>query len=221
MRAVMAEDSVLLRAGLERLLADADIETVGAVDDAEGLLREVERLQAAGNVCIVDVRMPPTYTDEGVRAALGSAAGIRTAHPGAVAVRRGALRRRPDRWPYPRPRLPVEGPRGGRRGVPRRGPPGRRRGTALDPEVVAQLLVRSRQRDPLASLTPREREVLGLMAEGRSNAAISRQLVISAGAVEKHVSSVFVKLGLEPGPEDHRRVLAVLRYLGAASGSST
>jgi DNA-binding NarL/FixJ family response regulator len=215
---VIAEDSVLLRAGLERLLADAGIATVDAVGDAEALLRSVETHQP--DVCIVDVRMPPTFSDEGVRAAL-------------------VLRRQ---WPdvgvlvlsqYVEERYAADLITTDTRGLGyllkdrvadvdeftdavRRVADG---GTALDPEVVAQLLVRSRRSDPLATLTPRETQVLRLMAEGRSNGAIAASLVVSDGAVEKHVSSIFGKLGLAPAADGdarasgHRRVLAVLRYL--------
>lgn len=218
MRAVIAEDSVLLRAGLERLLSDAGIETVDAVGDAEALLRSVEMHRP--DVCIVDVRMPPTFSDEGVRAAL-------------------VLRRQ---WPdvgvlvlsqYVEERYAADLITTDTRGLGyllkdrvadvdeftdavRRVADG---GTALDPEVVAQLLVRSRRSHPLATLTPRETQVLRLMAEGRSNTAIAQTLVVSDGAVEKHVSSIFGKLGLAPGVDGdarttgHRRVLAVLRYL--------
>lgn len=218
MRAVIAEDSVLLRAGLERLLSDVGIETVDAVGDAEALLRSVEMHRP--DVCIVDVRMPPTFSDEGVRAAL-------------------VLRRQ---WPdvgvlvlsqYVEERYAADLITTDTRGLGyllkdrvadvdeftdavRRVADG---GTALDPEVVAQLLVRSRRSHPLATLTPRETQVLRLMAEGRSNTAIAQTLVVSDGAVEKHVSSIFGKLGLAPGVDGdarttgHRRVLAVLRYL--------
>jgi DNA-binding NarL/FixJ family response regulator len=210
-RVVIAEDSVLLREGLTRLLGEAGFEVVEAVDDAEQLLRAVERHHP--DVVVADVRMPPTHTDEGVRASL-------------------VIRRR---WPevavlvlsqYVEERYATELLAGETRGVGyllkdrvadveeftealrRVG----RGGTALDPEVVSQLLARGR-RKPLDALTPREQEVLRLMAEGRSNGAIAGQLVVTEGAVEKHVSSIFQKLGLTPTEGDHRRVLAVLSYL--------
>ena len=212
MRVVIAEDSVLLREGLTRLLAEAGMDVVAAVADAEQLLRAVGAEQP--DVVLADVRMPPTHRDEGVRAAL-------------------VIRRR---WPatavlllsqYVEERYATELLAGDTRGVGyllkdrvadveefvealRRVGAG---GTALDPEVVAQLLARSRRRDPLARLTQRERQVLQLMAEGRSNGAIAGQLVVTEGAVEKHVSSIFTKLDLTPAETDHRRVLAVLRYL--------
>jgi DNA-binding NarL/FixJ family response regulator len=166
------------------------------------------------DLCIVDVRMPPTHTDEGIRAALA----IRRSRP-AVGIL--VLSQ------YVEERYAVELLTGDTRGVgyllkdrvadvrdflaavARVGAGG----TALDPEVVAQLLARSRRQDPLATLTAREREVLGLMAEGRSNTAVAEAMVVSDGAVEKHVSSIFSKLGLPPDSGDHRRVLAVLRYL--------
>jgi DNA-binding NarL/FixJ family response regulator len=214
MRIVIAEDAVLLRAGLTHLLLDAGDDVVAAVGDGEALLGAVERNRP--ELAIVDVRMPPTYTDEGLRAALA----IRT------------------RWPevgilvlsqYVEERYATELLAGDTAGVgyllkdrvadvadfleaTRRVGAG---GTALDPEVVAQLLARSRQRDPLERLSRREREVLGLMAEGRSNTAIAQTLVISDGAVEKHVTNIFTKLDLPPTEHDHRRVLAVLRWLEA------
>lgn len=211
MRVVIAEDSVLLRAGLTRLLDEAGFEVVDAVDDAEQLLRAVEKHQP--DVVVADVRMPPTHTDEGVRASL-------------------VIR---QRWPrisilvlsqYVEERYATDLLAGDTRGVGyllkdrvadveeftealRRVGNG---GTALDPEVVSQLLARGR-RSPLDALTPREQEVLRLMAEGRSNGAIAGALVVTEGAVEKHVSSIFTKLGLTPTEGDHRRVLAVLSYL--------
>ena len=218
MKVILAEDSVLLRAGLERLLADADIEVVAALQDAEEVLRVVDRHVAGDglDLLIMDVRMPPTHTDEGLRAALAA----RARHPRLPVL---VLSQ------YVEERYATDLISGDSRGVGyllkdrvadveefvealRRVAAG---GTVLDPEVVAQLLARTRRRDPLAALTPREREVLGLMAEGRSNTAIAGILVISAGAVEKHVTNVFQKLGLEQDAGDHRRVLAVLHYLGS------
>ncbi len=212
MRIVIAEDSVLLRAGLTGLLTDAGEEVVGAGDDADDLLTVVERHQP--DLAVVDVRMPPTFTDDGLRAALQ----IRARWPavGILVLSQyveetyaselladdttglGYLLK--DRIAEVGEFLAAVRRVGGG-------------GTALDPEVVAQLLARSRRRDPLDRLSPREREVLGLMAEGRSNAAIARELVVSDGAVEKHVSNIFTKLDLPPTEHDHRRVLAVLRWL--------
>ena len=211
MRVVIAEDSVLLRAGLTRLLAEAGFEVVEAVEDAEQLLRAVERHQP--DVVVADVRMPPTHTDEGLRASLV----IRQRWPGVAVL---VLSQ------YVEERYASELLAGRTRGVGyllkdrvadveeftealRRVGAG---GTALDPEVVSQLLARGRTR-PLDALTPREQEVLRLMAEGRSNGAIAGQLVVTEGAVEKHVSSIFTKLGLTPTEGDHRRVLAVLSFL--------
>ena len=212
MRLVIAEDAVLLRAGLTRLLDDAGEEVVAAVGDAAALLDAVER--QAPDLAIVDVRMPPTFTDEGIRAAVQ----IRTQHPGtAVLVLSQYVEQE-----YASELLAGNTEKVGYLlkdrvadvhefvDAVRRVADG---GTALDPEVVAQLLARSRRRDPLDRLTDREREVLGLMAEGRSNRAIGDELVVSDGAVEKHVSNIFSKLDLPPAPGDHRRVLAVLRYL--------
>ena len=213
MRIVIAEDAVLLRAGLTRLLDDAGEEVVAAVGDPVALFDVLARQQP--DLAILDVRMPPTFTDEGIRAAVR----IRAEHPAggrarAQPVRREGVRHRAAGRQHRVGRLPAEGP-GGRRGrVHRGGASGRRSGgTALDPEVVAQLLARSRRRDPLETLTDREREVLSLMAEGRSNGAIAAELVVSDGAVEKHVRNIFTKLDLPPDASDHRRVLAVLRYL--------
>jgi DNA-binding NarL/FixJ family response regulator len=211
MRIVIAEDSVLLREGLARLLDDAGHEIAATVENAEGLLRAVAT-EPHPDVAVVDVRMPPTFTDEGLRAAL--------------VVR--------DRWPkvgvlvlsqWVEERYATELISGRPHGVGyllkdriadmtefldalERVAQG---GSALDPEVVAQLLARSRH--PLVGLTPREREVLALMAEGRSNSAIADTLVVGGGAVEKHINNIFTKLGLAPADRDHRRVLAVLRYL--------
>jgi DNA-binding NarL/FixJ family response regulator len=212
MRVVLAEDSVLLRAGLTKLLTDGGFEVVAAVPDADRLLAAVDEL--APDIVVVDVRMPPTHTDEGIRAALV----IRRQHPKiAVCVLSQYVEER-----YATDLLSVD-----TSGVGyllkdrvaqvsdfldalRRVAAG---GTALDPEVVAQLLVRRRD-DPMARLTPREQDVLRLMAEGRSNNGITEALKVSHSAVEKYVSNIFTKLDLPPTDTDHRRVLAVLKYLG-------
>jgi len=210
-RVVIAEDSVLLRAGLAKLLAAAGIEVAAAVGDAEELLAVVPKHQP--DVVIADVRMPPTHTDEGIRAALV----IRRQWPGvAVLVLSQYVEER-----YAADLLAANTSSVGYLLKDRVADVGDfvaalRRvadgGTALDPEVVAQLLVRRRS-DPLDRLTPREQEVLRLMAEGRSNAAIAQTLVITDSAVAKHINSIFAKLDLHPGEGDHRRVLAVLRFL--------
>jgi DNA-binding NarL/FixJ family response regulator len=213
MRVAIAEDSVLLRKGLILLLEEAGHEVAAAAGDAEAFLRAVRETRP--DACVVDVRMPPTFTDEGLRAAL--------------LVR--------DQWPdigvlvlsqWVEERYATELIAGRPHGVGYllkdrvadvdefldaldRVATG---GSALDPEGVAQLLARSRH--PLGDLTPREREVLALMAEGRSNAAIAATLVVGAGAIEKHINNIFTKLGLAPAERDHRRVLAVLRYLGTS-----
>lgn len=208
---MIAEDSVLLRAGIQRLLADEGIETVAAVEDGESLLDVLAEHKP--DLAIVDVRMPPTFTDEGLRAALR------------------ARERTPDLpvlvlSQYVEERYAVELISAGAGGVGyllkervadvaefvdavhrvARG------GTCIDQEVISQLMARGR-RNPIDSLTPREREVLGLMAQGLSNAAIAKSLTVSDGAVEKHVGNIFAKLGLEPSQEEHRRVRAVLAYL--------
>jgi DNA-binding NarL/FixJ family response regulator len=212
MRIVIAEDSVLLRQGLVRLLADFDLEVVAAVDDADELLRVVD-LQRP-DLCIVDIRMPPTHTDEGVRAALV----IRAQHPEVAVLMLSQ---------YVEERYATDLIASNTSGfgyllkdrvadvaefvdAVRRVAAG---GTALDPEVVSQLLVRSRRAEPLARLTPRETDVMRLMAEGKSNAGIAAELVVSEGAVEKHVTSIFSKLGLPAAEQENRRVLAVLRWL--------
>ncbi|MGW5305287.1 response regulator transcription factor [Streptomyces griseoluteus] len=219
MRVVIAEDSVLLREGLTRLLTDLGHEVVAGVADAEALLATITELAGRDelpDVVVADVRMPPTHTDEGVRAAVE----LRGRYPdlGVLVLSQ-----------YVEERYATELLAGSSRGVGyllkdrvadvrefvaavERVAQG---GTALDPEVVGQLLGRSRKQDVLAALTPREREVLGLMAEGRTNSAVARQLVVSDGAVEKHVSNIFMKLGLTPSDGDHRRVLAVLTYLNS------
>jgi DNA-binding NarL/FixJ family response regulator len=210
-RVVIAEDSVLLRAGLTKLLAAAGIEVLAAVGDAEELLAATAEHQP--DVVIADVRMPPGYTDEGIRAALV----IRSQWPGvAVLVLSQYVEER-----YAADLLSANTSSIGYLLKDRVADVGEflsalRRvaggGTALDPEVVAQLLLRRRS-DPLDRLTPRELEVLRWMAEGRSNAAIGQQLVITDSAVAKHINNIFAKLDLHPGDGDHRRVLAVLRFL--------
>ena len=212
MRVVLAEDSVLLREGIARILEEAGIEVVGQAGDAEDLLRKVRAHKP--DVAITDIRMPPSHTDEGLRAAheirgelpevavlvlsqyveegyaldllADNAAGLGYLlkdRVGDVDAFLDAVKRVADG------------------------------GLALDPEVVSQLLGRKRRDDPLDDLTAREREVLGLMAEGRSNNAIAEALVVTERAVEKHVTNIFSKLNLVNTPEDHRRVLAVLAYL--------
>jgi DNA-binding NarL/FixJ family response regulator len=212
LRVVIAEDSVVLREGLGALLTDRGHDVCAAVADADALLAAVA--QHRPDVAVVDVRMPPTFTDEGLRAAIK----LRHDHPGTgVLVFSQYVETR-----YAS-RLLADGPAGvGYLLKDRvadvaefadalvRVADG---GTALDPEVVSQLLRASRPRPGLASLTGRERQVLALMAEGRSNVAIAASLVVSPGAVEKHVASIFGKLGLPPSQGDNRRVLAVLRSL--------
>ena len=212
MRIVIAEDSVLLREGITRLLAEYGHEVVAAEGDATRLLAVVTHHQP--DLVIVDVRMPPTHTDEGLRAAVE----LRTQRPatpvlvlsqyveeryatellalGTVGVGYLLKERVADVREFVEAACRVADG-----------------GTALDPEVVSQLFARSRRRDPLASLTPREREVLSLMAQGLSNLAVAERLVVSAGAVEKHISSIFTKLDLAPSEHEYRRVLAVLRYV--------
>jgi DNA-binding NarL/FixJ family response regulator len=216
MRVVIAEDLALLREGLVALLREHGIEVVAQADDGAGLLRVVSGHHP--DLAIVDVRLPPTYTDEGVRAAIEA----RRAHPGlAVLVLSQYIE-----LVYTAELL-ADGAGGvgyllkervGEVGVfldaLHRVAGG---GTALDREVVAQLVGTRREDDALSALTPREREVLELMAEGRTNAAIADALVVTVGAVEKHVTSIFGKLDLPDSDSDHRRVLAVLAYLHARS----
>jgi len=212
MRVVIVEDSVLLREGLVRLLHEYGHEVVDALADADGLVDSVTRHQP--DLTIVDVRMPPTFTDEGLRAAVE----LRRVSPDtAVLVLSQFVEER-----YARDLLDAGAERVGYLlkervadvasfiEAARRVAAG---GTALDPEVVAQMLVRSNRRSKLDTLTPREREVLELMAQGRSNAAIAAALVVSDGAVEKHISSIFSKFGLAANEVGHRRVLAVLAFL--------
>jgi len=216
MRIVIAEDSAVVRAGLVEILADRGHEVVAAVGNAEDLLAAVDEHQP--DVTVVDVRMPPGYTDEGLRAAIA----IRRDHPGiGVLVFSQYIETR-----YAADLLGAASGTGAA-GVgyllkDRVADVGEfvdalsrvaAGGTALDPEVVTQLLGASRRTDGLGVLTARERDVLGLMAEGRSNSAIAAILVVSERSVEKHVGNIFSKLGLAPSDADHRRVLAVLRYL--------
>jgi DNA-binding NarL/FixJ family response regulator len=212
-RAVIAEDSVLLRVGLVRVLQTAGFEVGAEVGDAEALLAAVEEQRP--DLALIDVRMPPGFSDEGVRAALS----IRRRWPGTAVVLLSQ---------YVEERYAADLLTADTSGVGyllkqrvadveefaatvRRVAAG---GTALDPQVVAQLLLR-RDSDPLERLTPREREVLALMAEGRSNAAIAEDLVVTDSAVAKHINNIFAKLDLPPADGHHRRVLAVLRFLGA------
>lgn len=210
LRVLVADDSVLLREGLVRVLAEAGVEVVGAYGDAEELLGELETIKP--DLLVLDVRMPPTFRDEGVRAAIRArellpevrilllsqyvevayAQELLASGSGGIGYllkdRVASLEELQDA---------IERIAAG--------------GTVLDPEVVSQLL--GRRHDPLSTLTPREHEVLALMAEGRTNAAIAKQLVIGTGAVEKNVTAIFQKLGLEDSGSDHRRVLAVLTWL--------
>jgi DNA-binding NarL/FixJ family response regulator len=211
-RVVLAEDSVLLREGVARILDEAGFEVVGQAGNADELLLKVRSYSP--DVAIVDIRMPPTHTDEGLRAAQE----IREKHPGVGVL---VLSQ------YVEPTYAMELLAESAEGVGyllkdrisdmgefadavRRVADG---GSALDPTIVSQLVGRRRGDDPLDQLTPREREVLGLMAEGRSNHAIAEALVVTERAVEKHVTSIFSKLDLANTPQDHRRVLAVLAYL--------
>lgn len=214
LRVVIAEDSALLREGLARLIEESGGAVVAKVGDGEAFVEAV--LAHQPDVSVVDVRMPPSQRDEGLRAAIEA----RRRVPGTPIL---VLSQYVERQ-YATELL-ADGAGGvgyllkDRVGdVPefmdalRRVARG---GTALDPEVVAQLMVRNRADDPLAALTPREREVLAAMAEGRTNAGIARQLTITEGATEKHISNIFGKLELPDSPGDHRRVLAVLAYLGS------
>jgi DNA-binding NarL/FixJ family response regulator len=211
-KAVIADDSALIREGVARVLADAGFEIVAQVDNAVDLLHSIA--SRAPDVAVVDIRMPPTHTDEGIRAARQ----IRDAHPavGVVVLSQHA-----------EPEYAMELLAEGTEGVGyllkdriadiddfaesvRRVAQG---GSALDPSIVGLLVSRKRRSSPLEVLSAREKEVLGLMAEGRSNQAIAERLVVTERAVEKHVTSIFQKLRLTATPEDHRRVLAVLAFL--------
>jgi DNA-binding NarL/FixJ family response regulator/class 3 adenylate cyclase len=212
LRVALADDAVLLREGIARLLNEAGFEVVGQSDTAEDLLLKVRSYTP--DVAVVDIRMPPTQTDEGLRAAQE----IRTNHPEV-----GVLVLSQHVEPTYAMELLAESAEGVGyllkdrvsdidefAAAVRRVAEG---GSALDPSLVTQLVGRRRKRDPIDELTPREREVLELMAEGRSNQAIGERLFITPRAVEKHITSIFGKLGLPPAPEDHRRVLAVLAFL--------
>ena len=214
LRVAIAEDTVLLREGIARLLEEAGFEIVGQSSTADDLLLKVRSYHP--DVAIIDIRMPPTHTDEGLRAAKT----IRAEHPdvGVLVLSE-----------YLEPAYAMEVISDNAEGVGyllkqrvselddfasavRRVAEG---GSALDPAIVTQLVGRRRRDDPISSLTPREREVLELMAEGRSNQAIAERLVVTERAVEKHVTNIFGKLKLSATPEDHRRVLAVLAFLGS------
>lgn len=220
MRIIIAEDAVLLREGLVRLLTDAGHEIVAAVGDANEFLAAINTAALSPDgppdLAIVDVRMPPTFTDEGIRAAVL----VRSQNPevGVIVLSQYVEER------YARDLIAdnsggfgyllkdrvadVEDFLAAVAEVSDGG-------TVLDPEVVSQILVRTRKQDGLSDLTAREREVLQLMAEGKSNSAIAGSLYLSAGAVEKHISSIFTKFGLMADTSENRRVLAVLRFLGA------
>jgi DNA-binding NarL/FixJ family response regulator len=214
LRVAIAEDNVLLREGIARLLTEAGFEIVGQSSTADDLLLKVRSYHP--DVAIVDIRMPPTHTDEGLRAAKT----IREQHPGVGVLVLSE---------YLEPAYAMEVISDDAEGVGyllkqrvselgefssavQRVAEG---GSALDPAIVTQLVGRRRGEDPISSLTPREREVLELMAEGRSNQAIAERLVVTERAVEKHVTNIFGKLKLTATREDHRRVLAVLAFLGS------
>jgi DNA-binding NarL/FixJ family response regulator len=211
-RVIVADDSVLLREGVTRLLEKAGFDVVGQAADQDELLRKARAHKP--DVAIIDIRMPPTHTDEGLQAARA----IRQEMPGIGVVVLSAyieeayalelLAEDPAGVGYLLKDRVWDGDRFAE--AVRRVAEG---GSALDPEVVSHMLGRRRIHAPLEGLTSREHDVLGLMAEGRSNNAIAEALVISPRAVEKHVSSIFTKLNLPPAPEDHRRVLAVLAFL--------
>jgi DNA-binding NarL/FixJ family response regulator len=213
MKVLIAEDSAILRGGLVELITARGHDVPAAVGDGESLLRAAAEHRP--DVCVVDIRMPPSFTDEGLRAALA----LRAAQPGVGVLLFSQ---------YVETRYAADLLANSAAGIGyllkervadvrefmdalARVAAG---GTALDPEVVSQLVGVSRQRDRITSLTPREREVLALMAEGRSNAAIAATLVVTERAVEKHVANVFTKLDLPRSDAENRRVLAVLQYLG-------
>jgi DNA-binding NarL/FixJ family response regulator len=212
LRVVVADDSTLLREGVVRLLQEAGLEVVGQAADGEDLLRKVRAHKP--DVAVVDVRMPPTHTDEGLRAAreirdeLPDVGVLVLSQYVEVAYVRELLAESAEGLGYLlKDRV---GDVDSLADAVRRVGSG---GSALDPEVVSSMLGRARRDDPLGDLTPREREVLALMAEGRSNGAIATELVVTERAVEKHVTGIFSKLDLPSGGADHRRVLAVLQFI--------
>jgi DNA-binding NarL/FixJ family response regulator len=219
MRVVIAEDSVLLREGIRRLLEDAGDEIVAAVGDGAGLIDAVEEQRP--DIAIVDVRMPPSFRDEGIVAAIearrrvpGTPILVLSQYVEETYATELLSSGDPGIGYLLKDRVAdvsefIEAVRQVAKG-----------GTVLDPEVVAQLLTRRSRNDRMRELTAREREVLALMAEGRSNKAIAARLVIGEGAVEKHVTSIFGKLGMEPADSDHRRVLAVLAYVRGEAGDA-
>ena len=214
MRVIVGEDQSFVREGIVRVLDDGDFEVVGTAGDARDLIRLADAYRP--DVVVADIQMPPEHSDDGLRAALA----IRAAHPGVgVLILSQFLE---DAYALA---LVADGAQGvgyllkEKVGDLRMFTDAVRRvaegGSVLDPDVVARLVGRKRTAGPLDSLTPREREVLALIAEGRSNVGIAQELVVTVAAIERHVTSIFDKLGLHASPEDHRRVLAVLKYLQA------
>ena len=214
MRVIVAEDTMLTREGIVRLLGDAQVEVVAQVEDADALLRQV-RLERP-DVAIVDIRMPPTHTDEGLVAAqqirreFPEVGVLLLSHYVEPSYALRLLEERQEQVGYLLKErifdvaILVDALRRISEGE-----------SVVDPTIVSRLLGRKRRDDPLAALTPREREVLGLVAEGLSNAAIAGRLFVTPRTVEAHVKQVFLKLGLDANPDSHRRVLAVITYLGA------
>jgi DNA-binding NarL/FixJ family response regulator len=213
-RVIVGEDQPFVREGIVRVLGDGDFDVVGTAADARDLIRLADAYRP--DVVVADIQMPPEHSDDGLRAALA----IRAAHPGVgVLVLSQFLE---DSYALA---LVADGAQGvgyllkEKVGDLRMFTDAVRRvaegGSVLDPDVVARLVGRKRTAGPLDSLTPREREVMALIAEGRSNAGIARELVVTVAAIERHVTSIFDKLGLHASPEAHRRVLAVLKYLQA------
>jgi DNA-binding NarL/FixJ family response regulator len=214
LRVIVGEDQPFVREGIVRVLDDGDFEVVGTAADARDLIRLADAYRP--DVVVADIQMPPDHTDDGLRAVLA----IRAAHPGVgVLVLSQFLE---DAYALA---LVADGAQGvgyllkEKVGDVRMFADAVRRvaegGSVLDPEVVARLVGRKRTAGPLDSLTPRERQVLALIAEGRSNAGIAQELVVTVAAIERHVTGIFDKLGLHAAPEAHRRVLAVLKYLNA------